>query len=51
MLCRINLETDPISLTIIAADGLEHTVLDKEGHDALVNATVIPLASVDADVS
>ena len=41
MLCRVNLETDPISLTIIAADGFEHTELDKEGHDALVNVVFV----------
>ena len=33
MRCRVNFKSDPISLTIIAADGKEHALLDAhEGH-------------------
>ena len=46
MKCRLNLTSDPISLTILAADGDEHKQLDAAGHDGLVTAWLPP---ADAD--
>src|SRR5919108_4732154 len=38
MKCRVNLQSDPISLTILAADGQEHQQLDAAGHDGQLDA-------------
>ena len=40
MKCRINYQTDPNSLTIIAADGQEHQFLDRVGHDGLLEVKI-----------
>lgn len=40
MRARVNTETDPISLVIIAADGVEHAVLDA------ANGTIVEVALV-----
>jgi len=40
MRCRINYNTDPISLTIIAADGKEHQYMDKIGHDGFIEVVI-----------
>ena len=37
---RINYDTDPISLTIIAADGKEHQYMDKIGHDGFIEVVI-----------
>lgn len=37
MKCGINYDTDPISLTIIAADGYEHKKLDEVGHGNIID--------------
>jgi len=43
MRCRINYQTDPISLTIIAAEGKEHQYMDKVGHDGFLDVTIEPI--------
>lgn len=40
MRARVNIETDPISLTVIAADGVEHKTLDS------VNGKIVEVALV-----
>lgn len=40
MRCRINLESDPISLIILSADGFEHGKLDCVGHDGIVEVGI-----------
>ena len=42
MRCRINYQTDPNSLTIIAAEGKEHQYMDKVGHDGLLDIVIMP---------
>lgn len=36
MKCRINLKSDPISLDIIAATGIEHIELEEKGNEKLI---------------
>lgn len=40
MRARVNIDTDPISLTIIAADGVEHKTLDS------MNGKIVEVALV-----
>lgn len=40
MRCRINFESDPISLTIIAADGYEHLKLEDVGHNGIIEVGI-----------
>jgi len=40
MRARVNINTDPISLTVIAADGLEHKTLD------IMNGKIVEVALV-----
>ncbi len=40
MKCRINLQSDPISLIVIAADGKEHQWLDAIGHEGFVEVAL-----------
>ena len=40
MKCRINLDSDPISLTILSADGYEHAKLDGGGHDGIIDIVI-----------
>ena len=40
MRVRINLKSDPISLTILSADGYEHKKMDEVGHDGIVEAGI-----------
>ena len=37
MRCRVNLKSNPISLTIIAHDGYDSMKLEAAGHDGLVD--------------
>ena len=41
MRVRINMKSDPISLTILAASGYEHKKMDEVGHDGIVEAGII----------
>ena len=41
MRVRINLKSDPILLTILAADGYEHKKMDEVGHDGIVEAGIV----------
>ena len=41
MKCKINYDTDPISLTIIAADGYEHRELDIIGNNGFIEVEII----------
>jgi len=41
MRVRINMKSDPISLTILAASGDEHKKMDEVGHDGIVEAGII----------
>lgn len=41
MRCSINLQSDPISLNIIAADGKGHQLLDTIGNGGFVDVIVI----------
>lgn len=43
MNCRINFQSDPISLNIIAADGKEHLILDAIGDGNFVEVEIRPL--------
>ena len=45
MRVRINLKSDPISLTILAADGYEHKKMDAVGHDGIVEAGIVEKAA------
>jgi len=40
MKCRINLDSDPISLIILAADGHKHAKLDNIGHDGIIEVGI-----------
>ena len=40
MKCRINLDSDPISLIILSADGYEHAKLDGGGHDGIIDVDI-----------
>jgi len=40
MRCRINYDTDPISLTVLAADGKEHQFMDAIGHDGMLEVSI-----------
>jgi len=41
MNCRVNLASDPISLTILAANGEEHRQLETTGHDGLIAVALL----------
>ena len=41
MRCRINYDTDPISLTVIAAYGFEHDQLDAAGHNGIIEVSIV----------
>ena len=45
MRVRINMKSDPISLTILAASGYEHKKMDEVGHDGIVEAGIIEKAA------
>ena len=49
MRCRVNFETDPISLTILAADGYEHAKLDKTGQDSILEVGILDDTSSESD--
>jgi len=40
MKCRVNLQSDPISLIVIAADGEEHQHLEAIGNDSFVDVDI-----------
>jgi len=40
MKCRINLDSDPISLIILSADGYEHAKFDGGGHDSIIDVDI-----------
>ena len=46
MKCRINYQTDPISLIVIAADGQEHQFMDRVGPDGFLEVIIAPMSRV-----
>jgi len=48
MRTRVNIETDPISLAVIAADGVEHKALD-EMNGKIVEVALIIKAEPDTE--
>ena len=49
MRCRVNLQSDPISLLIIAAEGKEHMFLDTLGDGGFVEVVIDAQPTVVAD--
>jgi len=49
MRCRVNLQSDPISLLIIAAEGKEHMFLDTLGDGGFVEVEIAAQPTVVAD--
>ena len=40
MKARVNLKSDPISLTVLAASGIDHMAMEKVGHEGIMDIGV-----------